>query len=224
SDPLGLNAAPAPADGGAAEVATVESRLWKRKLSEEGQPSGNLAKKPKVGSPLLSGPGRGLGRAEPGGVEGWGKQGEKIWLQKSPEEEEEEEQENPPGGGAGKPRSSASPEHFQHSRDATVEGVGCLSRREAGRSLATNRVSQASGCVSRPVSGQEETKLVISIKRTVYWDLDIQTNAVIKQRAPSEVLSPHPEVELLRSQLMLKLRQHYRELCQQREGNGSPSP
>lgn len=56
----------------------------------------------------------------------------------------------------------------------------------------------------------------------VYWDLDIQTNAVIKQRAPSEVLPPHPEVELLRSQLMLKLRQHYRELCQQREGNVSP--
>lgn len=32
------------------------------------------------------------------------------------------------------------------------------------------------------------------------------------------MLSPHPEVELLRSQLILKLRQHYRELCQQREG------
>lgn len=39
------------------------------------------------------------------------------------------------------------------------------------------------------------------------------------------MLSPHPEVELLRSQLILKLRQHYRELCQQREGKfllGSP--
>lgn len=55
----------------------------------------------------------------------------------------------------------------------------------------------------------------------VYWDLDIQTNAVIKHRGPSEVLPPHPEVELLRSQLILKLRQHYRELCQQREGEGS---
>lgn len=53
----------------------------------------------------------------------------------------------------------------------------------------------------------------------MYWDLDIQTNAVIKHRGPSEVLPPHPEVELLRSQLILKLRQHYRELCQQREGN-----
>lgn len=53
----------------------------------------------------------------------------------------------------------------------------------------------------------------------VYWDLDIQTNAVIKHRGPSEVLPPHPDVELLRSQLILKLRQHYRELCQQREGN-----
>uniref|UniRef100_F6XRK5 mRNA (2'-O-methyladenosine-N(6)-)-methyltransferase n=1 Tax=Monodelphis domestica TaxID=13616 RepID=F6XRK5_MONDO len=56
----------------------------------------------------------------------------------------------------------------------------------------------------------------------VYWDLDIQTNAVIKQRGPSEVLPPHPEVELLRSQLILKLRQHYRELCQQREGIEPP--
>jgi hypothetical protein len=55
----------------------------------------------------------------------------------------------------------------------------------------------------------------------VYWDLDIQTNAVIKHRGPSEVLPPHPDVELLRSQLILKLRQHYRELCQQREGEGS---
>lgn len=56
----------------------------------------------------------------------------------------------------------------------------------------------------------------------VYWDLDIQTNAVIKQKGPSEVLTPHPEVELLRSQLILKLRQHYRELCQQREGIEPP--
>nr|KAF6472055.1 PDX1 C-terminal inhibiting factor 1 [Molossus molossus] len=56
----------------------------------------------------------------------------------------------------------------------------------------------------------------------VYWDLDIQTNAVIKHRGPSEVLPPHPEVELLRSQLILKLRQHYRELCQQREGIEPP--
>lgn len=57
----------------------------------------------------------------------------------------------------------------------------------------------------------------------LYWDLDIQTNAVIKHRGPSEVLPPHPEVELLRSQLILKLRQHYRELCQQREGNYLPA-
>ncbi|XP_028904763.1 mRNA (2'-O-methyladenosine-N(6)-)-methyltransferase [Ornithorhynchus anatinus] len=56
----------------------------------------------------------------------------------------------------------------------------------------------------------------------VYWDLDIPTNAVIKQRGPSEALPPHPEVELLRSQLILKLRQHYRELCQQREGIEPP--
>nr|XP_060627566.1 mRNA (2'-O-methyladenosine-N(6)-)-methyltransferase [Anolis sagrei ordinatus] len=64
--------------------------------------------------------------------------------------------------------------------------------------------------------------LSVSLPLRVYWDLDIQTNAVIKQRPPSDVLCPHPEVELLRSQLMLKLRTHYRELCQQREGIDPP--
>uniref|UniRef100_A0A4W3JY57 mRNA (2'-O-methyladenosine-N(6)-)-methyltransferase n=1 Tax=Callorhinchus milii TaxID=7868 RepID=A0A4W3JY57_CALMI len=56
----------------------------------------------------------------------------------------------------------------------------------------------------------------------VYWDLDIPTNVVIKESAPIEALSPHPEVELLRAQLTVKLRQHYQELCQQREGIEPP--
>ncbi|XP_066558286.1 mRNA (2'-O-methyladenosine-N(6)-)-methyltransferase [Amia ocellicauda] len=56
----------------------------------------------------------------------------------------------------------------------------------------------------------------------VYWDLDIQTNAVIRERAPSDFLPPHPEIELLRAQLTSKLRQHYHELCYQREGIEPP--
>lgn len=52
----------------------------------------------------------------------------------------------------------------------------------------------------------------------IYWDLDIQTNAVIKERAPFNYLPPHPEIELQRAQLTTKLRQHYHELCYQREG------
>ncbi|XP_058033591.1 mRNA (2'-O-methyladenosine-N(6)-)-methyltransferase [Ahaetulla prasina] len=145
SDPLGLNAAPVPADGGAGEAAAAE-RLWKRKLSEEGQPSGNLAKKPKMEVP-----------------------------------------ENPTAQPA--PNISSTP------------GMPLL---------------KAWGV------SPEERQAALLRPTEVYWDLDIQTNAVIKQRAPSEVLTPHPEVELLRSQLMLKLRQHYRELCQQREGIDPP--
>ncbi|XP_030067410.1 mRNA (2'-O-methyladenosine-N(6)-)-methyltransferase isoform X2 [Microcaecilia unicolor] len=69
----------------------------------------------------------------------------------------------------------------------------------------------------------EDKQLAAFLRPTeVYWDLDIQTNAVIKQRGPLDVLPPHPDVELLRSQLILKLRQHYRELCQQREGIEPP--
>ncbi|KAM6981370.1 mRNA (2'-O-methyladenosine-N(6)-)-methyltransferase [Aplochiton taeniatus] len=56
----------------------------------------------------------------------------------------------------------------------------------------------------------------------VYWDLDIQTNAVIRERAPAAHLPPHPEIELLRAQLVTKLRQHYQELCYQREGIEPP--
>ncbi|MBN3325139.1 PCIF1 factor, partial [Atractosteus spatula] len=60
----------------------------------------------------------------------------------------------------------------------------------------------------------------------VYWDLDIPTNAVIRERAPADHLPPHPEIELLRAQLTAKLRQHYHELCYQREGEqkGRPAP
>ncbi|XP_057702744.1 mRNA (2'-O-methyladenosine-N(6)-)-methyltransferase [Corythoichthys intestinalis] len=56
----------------------------------------------------------------------------------------------------------------------------------------------------------------------VYWDLDVQTNAVIREHSPAEHLPPHPEIELQRAQLVTKLRQHYHELCHQREGIDPP--
>uniref|UniRef100_A0A3P8PWD4 mRNA (2'-O-methyladenosine-N(6)-)-methyltransferase n=1 Tax=Astatotilapia calliptera TaxID=8154 RepID=A0A3P8PWD4_ASTCA len=57
----------------------------------------------------------------------------------------------------------------------------------------------------------------------IYWDLDVQTNAVIREQAPaSHHLPPHPEIELQRAQLVTKLRQHYHELCHQREGIDPP--
>ncbi|KAG8007221.1 Phosphorylated CTD-interacting factor 1 [Nibea albiflora] len=37
----------------------------------------------------------------------------------------------------------------------------------------------------------------------IYWDLDVQTNAVIRERAPANHLPPHPEIELQRAQLVL---------------------
>ncbi|KAK9529661.1 hypothetical protein VZT92_013740 [Zoarces viviparus] len=57
----------------------------------------------------------------------------------------------------------------------------------------------------------------------IYWDLDAQTNAVIREHPPdNHLLPPHPEMELLRAQLVTKLRQHYHELCHQREGIDPP--
>ncbi|KAM4581914.1 mRNA (2'-O-methyladenosine-N(6)-)-methyltransferase [Fundulus diaphanus] len=56
----------------------------------------------------------------------------------------------------------------------------------------------------------------------IYWDLDVQTNAVIRERSAANHLPPHPEIELQRAQLVTKLRQHYHELCHQREGIDPP--
>uniref|UniRef100_A0A671V4C3 mRNA (2'-O-methyladenosine-N(6)-)-methyltransferase n=1 Tax=Sparus aurata TaxID=8175 RepID=A0A671V4C3_SPAAU len=62
----------------------------------------------------------------------------------------------------------------------------------------------------------------ICLVSRIYWDLDIQTNAVIRERPPANHLPPHPEIELQRAQLVTKLRQHYHELCHQREGIDPP--
>uniref|UniRef100_A0A8C2JDD2 mRNA (2'-O-methyladenosine-N(6)-)-methyltransferase n=1 Tax=Cyprinus carpio TaxID=7962 RepID=A0A8C2JDD2_CYPCA len=71
-------------------------------------------------------------------------------------------------------------------------------------------------------SSADMTCLNWSLCFRVYWDLDVQTNAVIRERAPADHLPPHPEIELQRAQLTTKLRQHYHELCSQREGIEPP--
>lgn len=65
-------------------------------------------------------------------------------------------------------------------------------------------------------------KLFIVVVFSIYWDLDTQTNAVIREHPPTNHLPPHPEMELQRAQLVTKLRQHYHELCHQREGTLTP--
>ncbi|XP_039281178.1 mRNA (2'-O-methyladenosine-N(6)-)-methyltransferase-like, partial [Nilaparvata lugens] len=54
------------------------------------------------------------------------------------------------------------------------------------------------------------------------WDLEVQTNVIIYERSPTFMPHPHPEVEALRCNLMLKLRHCYQELCHSREGIDSP--
>ena len=51
-----------------------------------------------------------------------------------------------------------------------------------------------------------------------FWNFEHVTNVIIWERRPSNLPPPHPEVEILRSQLMSKLRQLFAELCQSREG------
>ncbi|XP_043275592.1 mRNA (2'-O-methyladenosine-N(6)-)-methyltransferase [Venturia canescens] len=54
------------------------------------------------------------------------------------------------------------------------------------------------------------------------WDLEIPTNVIIYERAPSNLLHVHPDVEALRCSLLAKLRQCYQELCHTREAIDAP--
>ena len=54
------------------------------------------------------------------------------------------------------------------------------------------------------------------------WDLEIPTNVILYEKTPTLLPHPHPEVEVLRFQLMIKLRQTYQEMCHSREGIDAP--
>ncbi|XP_045193105.1 mRNA (2'-O-methyladenosine-N(6)-)-methyltransferase-like [Mercenaria mercenaria] len=56
-----------------------------------------------------------------------------------------------------------------------------------------------------------------------FWNFEMPTNAVIFERAPCVLPPPHPEIELMRAQMVHKLRQHYQELCHSREGIDAPT-
>ncbi|GIY13642.1 hypothetical protein CEXT_754131 [Caerostris extrusa] len=55
-----------------------------------------------------------------------------------------------------------------------------------------------------------------------YWNLDIPTNVIIWERSPSILPPPHPDIEQYRSNLVIKLRQQYQEMCHSREGIDAP--
>ncbi|XP_021342973.1 phosphorylated CTD-interacting factor 1-like [Mizuhopecten yessoensis] len=56
-----------------------------------------------------------------------------------------------------------------------------------------------------------------------FWNFDIPSNAVIYERAPPVLPPPHPDIENLRAQMIARLRTHYQELCQAREGIHAPT-
>ncbi|MCL4126108.1 UNVERIFIED_CONTAM: hypothetical protein GTU68_043408 [Idotea baltica] len=54
------------------------------------------------------------------------------------------------------------------------------------------------------------------------WDLEILTNVIMFERPPITLPQPHPAVEVLRGQLVAKLRQGYQEMCQARQSIDAP--
>ncbi|XP_012274652.1 phosphorylated CTD-interacting factor 1 [Orussus abietinus] len=71
----------------------------------------------------------------------------------------------------------------------------------------------------------EDGNAVLAAKKFVLagpWDLEIPTNVIIYERAPSNLPHVHPEAEALRCGLLSKLRQCYQELCHTRESIDAP--
>ncbi|XP_063611747.1 mRNA (2'-O-methyladenosine-N(6)-)-methyltransferase-like isoform X1 [Penaeus indicus] len=54
------------------------------------------------------------------------------------------------------------------------------------------------------------------------WDLEIPTNVIMFERPPITLPQPHPSVEVLRGQLVSKLRSGYQEMCLARQGIDAP--
>ncbi|KAL7647702.1 UNVERIFIED_CONTAM: hypothetical protein RMT77_001311 [Armadillidium vulgare] len=54
------------------------------------------------------------------------------------------------------------------------------------------------------------------------WDLELPTNVIMFERPPITLPQPHPSVEVLRGQLVAKLRQGYQEMCQARQSIDAP--
>ncbi|XP_068212202.1 mRNA (2'-O-methyladenosine-N(6)-)-methyltransferase isoform X1 [Palaemon carinicauda] len=54
------------------------------------------------------------------------------------------------------------------------------------------------------------------------WDLEIPTNVIMFERPPITLPQPYPSVEVLRGQLVSKLRSGYQEMCQARQGIDAP--
>lgn len=54
------------------------------------------------------------------------------------------------------------------------------------------------------------------------WDLEVPTNVIIFERPPTQYFHPHPEIEMLRFNLTLKLFRTYEDLCMRRENIKAP--
>merc|ERR1719422_1156691 len=62
--------------------------------------------------------------------------------------------------------------------------------------------------VSEEMGGQNAKKFIVAGP----WDLEIPTNVILYEKTPSMLPHPHPEVEILRFQLMMGLRKSYQEM------------
>nr|CAG4651643.1 EOG090X02BU [Triops cancriformis] len=105
----------------------------------------------------------------------------------------------------------------------------CWSKRE-NRFYCWNQRTDPLGIQQSPMGGvkrraSEEALGSPAAKRFILagpWDLEVTTNVIIWERVASIMPHPHPDVEILRCNLLAKLRQSYHEMCHSREGVEAP--
>ncbi|XP_069179655.1 mRNA (2'-O-methyladenosine-N(6)-)-methyltransferase isoform X2 [Procambarus clarkii] len=116
------------------------------------------------------------------------------------------------------------------SSSSSISNVGNISSNISSINISSSTSTPLSPPVPPVTSGvkrraSEEASGAPVAKKFVLagpWDLEIPTNVIMFERPPITLPQPHPSVEVLRGQLVGKLRLGYQEMCQAREGIDAP--
>ncbi|CAL4067451.1 unnamed protein product, partial [Meganyctiphanes norvegica] len=106
------------------------------------------------------------------------------------------------------------------SSSSTILPINCRSHGSRSKIIFQPKPSLKVGPELMPTCENPGAQVV---KRfTGPWDLEVPTNVIMFERPPITLPQPHPSVEVLRGQLVAKLRQGYQEMCLAREGIDAP--
>ncbi|XP_015785214.1 phosphorylated CTD-interacting factor 1 [Tetranychus urticae] len=101
--------------------------------------------------------------------------------------------------------------------DPLTDPLGISAPEQNHKPLRIGEKRSSSSSSDDPYSGTHK-KFILSGP----WDLEVTSNVIIWERAPVIVPHPHPDIEILRLNYLMKLRSQYQEMCHTRENIDAP--